>query len=40
MKACVHLSPEEAATLYRLLYKLLRPELLPREEDDGGNPEN
>ncbi len=27
MRACVRLSPEEAATLYRLLYKLLDPTL-------------
>ena len=39
MRACVRLSEEEAQTLYWLLYKLLRPELLPHEEADGGNPE-
>lgn len=38
MRACVRLSEEEARTLYCLLYKLLRPEPLPREEADGGNP--
>ena len=26
MRACVHLSPEEAAVLYKLLYKLLADE--------------
>ena len=39
MRACLRLSEEEAQTLYLLLYKLLRPELLPHEEADGGNPE-
>ena len=39
MRACVRLSEEEAQTLYWLLYKLLRPELLPHGEADG-NSEN
>lgn len=40
MCACVRLSQEEAETLYRLLYKLLRPDLVSREDADCGCPEN
>ena len=40
MRACVRLSQEEAETLYRLLYKLLRPDLVSREDADCGCPEN
>lgn len=40
MRACVRLSQEEAETLYRLLYKLLRPDPASREDADCGCPEN